>query len=372
MINSTINQDLTQYIIDNNYIEFNKRFDPELAGILSNGEAVIIYKEKDKVNLSSYQKPLDATNKDLTKFKLNNCNLTYSKFNNSICSNMDLSNCNLDFSNFKNADLTNTSMSGSSLIYTNLANAKLTNINLNHSDLIHTNFVKKIIIKASDKKEEVEYEGNNLSNMKAIESFISGIDFIQCNLMNANFTGSILKNSTFINSFWLNTVLNSCKFQDVLFKNNNNIENCQFENSNIQKIKVKNTTFVNCSFSGSLFFELDLIETKFINCNFYKAQFINSELSRNSAKFNNCNFYNAKFFRSSVSFDRSKFNECNFNDVVIEDCEVFVADKSKPKAFMPDKIHLLSPKFDSIDILEERLNKISNAQKRKLNPFVQS
>ena len=363
MSSGKIDSKLVELLLNNKAYEFNNRSQPELAGILSNGEAVIIHKDKEISSISSYNEPLNLNNKDLTKFNFNNCDLRYAKMTDSKCNNIRLENAILDFASFKNSDLTDSSMCGSSLVYTNLANANLRGLNLNHSDIVNTNFIKKIVTRRSETEEEIDYEGSDLSFLKAIEAYISHIDLRLCNLYNANFTGSTLKDVLLDNCNLYKTNFSSTKQSYITIRNIAQAEELSLENANIQSINIKNTSFYNCSFSNTMFFDLDLNDSVFEKCNFYKAKFINSDLSRNSAIFKNCNFFKSKFNKSSISFDESKFINCNFKESIFENCEIFVKDKQRPSLSIPGTTDVIKPNILSLSLLQERVEKISSRKK---------
>lgn len=360
MSDTKVNTKLLGFLQSEDVKSFNERFKPELAGILTNGDPVIIYNERKVSKLSSYNLPLNLMNKDLKKYNFQSCDMKYAKFNNSNCSGVKFEDSVLDFAHFKNSSLTESNLCGCSLVYTNFASCDLQGVNFNHSDIINSVFVKKIITRQPDNTNYVDYEGANLCNFKAINSYLSGIEFKLCDLRKGLLTGSTIKNTTFDSSNLNHTNFSSSVIRNVSFNECYELNDILFENCNINVLSLNKCLFKNCSFSNTLFFELQVNDCIFENCDFYKTQFINSDLSNNNAIFRDCNFHKAIFTESSINFEEEKFIDCNFKESSLNDCELFVENEKEPKAFIPLTLKLINPKISSSCLLNERLEKVQD------------
>lgn len=354
-----INKKFVESLQTNDYINFNKRLNPYLAGILSTNEPVIIHPDKTILNLSSYKDPLDLSNRDLTSYNLKKCNLTYSKMLGTNCHKVDFENSILDFVNFKNAELSEANFKNASLIYTNFSSTRLINAEFSNSDLLHTNFVKRVITKTSNDNCTIDYIGSDLSNINAVQSFISNVEFKCCNLFEAILNGAKIKNSVFEKNNLIKTNFNSCTINNVYIQHNPHIIEMSMENANIESLCIKNSFFSKCSFSNTIFIDLELDNVAFHECNFYSCEFINSNISHNNVLFNDCNFYKSKFSLSSISFDERKFVNCNLKGVKLDSCEIYVQDKAAPQKHISKDVILLCPVYKEKTLLEEKINLLS-------------
>lgn len=356
---------VVESLLQNRPATFNKRLEPDLVGMMSNGEALILNKDNVVHKVSSYNDPLQLLKKDLRKYNFKNCDIKYGNFSGSACMEVVFDNSILDFANFKGTSLQKASFVGSSLVYANMAVTNLSEANFNGADLVHTIFTKKIVTKISESKTETDFEGSILRDIKAIESLLSSCEFRLCDLTRANFTGSDLKNVIIHSSPIACINLSTCKLSNVEFNTIKNADQITMEGSRVRNCFVDNSIFKNSSFVNTVFYGLTVNNSIFDHCNFFKCHFINCDFSRHPSHFRNCTFNKAKFVDSSIPFDVGTLNSCSFTDAIFEDCEVFVSPHQKAEEQLPFSARFINPSVKSNSLLKERLQKIYRRNPRE-------
>ncbi len=140
---------------------------------------------------------------------------------------------------------------------------------------------------------------------------ISGKDFINCNLTNANFiTAKPVRDCNFKDCYISHT-----KFGDIM---RCDFDNCHGFQTDFQKSEIKETDFFLCDLEKADFRESNIFESAFNHCVIKEANFSDGELF-------SVNFLNNNLLKG-VNFDNSKMENVDITDTLLYGCSIQKAD----------------------------------------------
>ena len=231
---------------------------------------------------------------------INNCDMNKCKFTN-FCDFTDgfvIKNTNLSYTEWENCILKNGEISEESVLENSIFN--------------QTNF-ERVQIDTCDLKGI--YFGNNQFNYCIIEG---------SSMLNADFEGCFIDQSEFINNLMNN----------VIFRHNTSIQNCDFTESTMEKLRVLDVKIINCDFTDTT----SLQESEFDYVTITDSLFP-------SVNFTLC------FFKTKISLIRCNFSGANFENIsVIRAERIDVKNSTFENAMFgsgPMRIDNITPVFDN-------------------------
>ncbi|MGM8363781.1 helix-turn-helix domain-containing protein [Flavobacterium sp. ARAG 55.4] len=126
-----------------------------------------------------------------------------------------------------------------------------------------------------------KFSNSNMKRCKFIGSELSGLLLRGNNIDGCDFTDSEIKSSQIQNSQLINNEFQNCVLQGSEFSQNH-IKNCNFSNANLSKVKLISGTFIN----------IEVIKTVWNQTSFIKMYFENIVFEGN---IDNCSFDNCRF-----------------------------------------------------------------------------
>jgi uncharacterized protein YjbI with pentapeptide repeats len=141
--------------------------------------------------------------------------------------------------------------------------------------------------------EKAEYDGCIFIDCNFEASYLSTIQFLECEFINCNLTNTKLKETTFKDA-----TFTDCKLVGMPFYECNAF--------------LLSVSFFNCNLDLAVFINLKLVGTKFKDCSLQQADFIEADLSK--SLFDNCNLKNTVFENAILeSVDFTTAYDFSFN-----------------------------------------------------------
>lgn len=314
----------------------------------------------------------------LTRCSFRKASLITSVFSGAKLSNVIFENCNLKGSEF----------AGTELHTVSIRNCLFENSTFNHSKFDDCQFdtvemksidSSKVTISKSVIKEwiiisshiTIDSSNSNITNSTFISNPKNNLSFsYTCNqsefkynrIINYLITTMIIKNESCVN----NLEIESCNLQNIeivdseiyslhlketttiiqLAIDNSNIENCIFENANIDKLEIKNSTLKNCSFRSAKINFMHLSNVEFIDCSFSYAIL-------NEVDFSNTNLQTLNLSNITYSIKTKWPSETNFKE--LKGYGPF-ADHSNNNSILHDLSHMDLQKSNFSNIRTSNLN----------------
>lgn len=157
-------------------------------------------------------------------------------------------------------------------------------------------------------------------------------DMSQGNWVNADFSGLINLKEKFGSANMKNCKFVGSEMSGLILKINN-VDTCDFSNSDLSKSKIENSHMVNNQFKDCSLKDVEIIASYIKNCNFQKADFtgitfksstfehnIIKEAIWNSASFNTTNISNIIFegMIEDCSFEYCSFTKVSFKNAILK------------------------------------------------------
>ena len=221
--------------------------------------------------------------RDLRNANLSNANLSNANLSNANLSNANLSNANLSGTIISDTTqltskwrlvhtLVNEGGVGRDLSNTNLSNANLSNTDLSNTDLSNTDLSNANLNNA------------DLSNADLNNADLSNTDLSNTDLSNATLLGSIISDTTQLDSKWrlAHTLVNEGGVGRDLTNadlSNTDLSNADLSNADLRDADLSNADLSNADLSNAELFSADLYFADLSNTNLSNADLSNADLS---------------------------------------------------------------------------------------------
>lgn len=194
-----------------------------------------------------------------------------------------------------------------------------------------------------------KFSSSNMFRCLFIGSDLSGLLLKNNNVNTCDFSESEFKKSQIRNSYFSNNKFNKCSLEETEFTASY-ISNCDFSNANMSNLAIKSggfeknkvenviwngTSFINC-FISDIEFEGEIKNCYFENCAFSKVIFKNSTMLntffKNNRKLNKTQFVDCKADRLTYEF--LKAGKADLSGIALIGIMDKIQDKSREKALV--------------------------------------
>lgn len=169
------------------------------------------------------------------------------------------------------------------------------------------------------------------------QSHISDSIFTDTNFDYAALTGSLIRNTSFINCSMEQADLEFCDFTEVCMTTSPKTYGASFNNSNFQDCDIRSHIFDGCTFTGTLFESTKFTDTTIQYCTFENAEF------------NRCSFNNVHMEKLNLEF--SEFRDSDMDNTVLSFAQIpYVFGLLPYLGHAPDSVRITSMDGGTISV----------------------
>ena len=303
----------------------------------------------------------NMSNSNLININMDHSNLVETLLTDSYLLSVHMEYCEMNSINLQNTTIENSTISNTSISKPNLLNSKIIKSNLSTLDISNTYLTKLIL------------DDNICDTINLVDLFFIDLEYTNSTIKNGNWKRCSYQNSDIVKNKLLDTTIidshfTNCKWNDCSIHKNNldkvglkemTIENNDWVETQISTMDLGNSVIKLNKFTKNKWTEIDSIENKYIgntienstilSSTFYRDIFDDTKISY--CTFNSTNFYDSFFNNSNlikVELIGNILNNMVFYDLELIDISI----KNSSIRFS----HLSNGLINKIDLLDSTIN----------------